>query len=348
VLGKEWTGSDIDIFCTQDAAAHVRGRLSSDARLGLSGFKLGRYSQDQQVRSLESNIEHVEEWATTPEDSSPEWDEPIRGRKPEVGGLEQSLADGQHMLNTKGHSYTIGSTGPQAPQDDESPVGQLPAFSFDLSIEPADCPLRCVRAAHPPGCLLRLCSGCLTFSCCLMRRYIRDHHDFPDVADLVVGKAGSTDARDLLSAFDIGLCKAYYDGTTLHVHDPHLSFGGRSMVHEPRAAVIQDYLACLESHPCGNTQRHRNGWGHKCTYAGPSDVCEAVSLAQWTAAAIVSPDSVPEDRRRRFGSKEYHNFLCRMVDRLKKYAGRGIEFVNCPEGALEAEICMDEEYGEYG
>ena len=135
LLGKEWSGSDIDIFCTQDAAAHVRGRLSSIARFGLSGFKLGEYCQDQQVRSLESNIEHVETWVTTPEETSPQWTESWRGTV--AGGLEKSLADGQFMLNKRGHSYSIGAV------DGESPIGRLPAFSFDLSIEPADCPLRC-------------------------------------------------------------------------------------------------------------------------------------------------------------------------------------------------------------
>ena len=138
LLGKEWSGSDIDIFCTQDAAAHVRGRLSSIARFGLSGFKLGEYCLDQQVRSLESNIEHVETWVTTPEETSPQWNESWRGTV--AGGLEKSLADGQFMLNKRGHSYSIGAV------DGESPVGRLPAFSFDLSIEPADCPLRCASS----------------------------------------------------------------------------------------------------------------------------------------------------------------------------------------------------------
>lgn len=173
--------------------------------------------------------------------------------------------------------------------------------------------------------------------------------------DLVVGRAGSTDAQDLLSAFDINLCKSYYDGTTLHVHDPHLTFASKSMVHEPRATVIEAYLGFVQNSTdesgnkiySGFIERPYNDFAHNCTYAGPSDVCEAVSLEQWTAAAIESPDSVPQHHRRRLGSKEYHNFVCRMVHRLHKYAERGIEFVNCPAGALESKIQMDHYEGDY-
>ena len=174
-----------------------------------------------------------------------------------------------------------------------------------------------------------------------------------------MGKPGSTDARDLLSAFDIGVCKGYYDGNTIHVHDPHLTFRSKSMVHEPRAKVIDAYLGFLQQNGTtdrwgnqildamprdrgGPIRRQENGFGHVCTYEGPSDVCEAVSLELWAAAAIESPDSVPRDQRSLVGSKEYHNFICRMVHRLQKYAERGIEFVNCPGGALETKIYMED------
>lgn len=127
------------------------------------------------------------------------------------------------------------------------------------------------------------------------------------------------------------------------------------MVHEPRAAVIEAYLGFVQNSTDesgdalygGTIERPENSFGHSCTYQGPSDVCEAVSLEQWTAAAIESPDSVPEHERRLLGSKEYHNFICRMVHRLQKYAERGIEFVNCPAGALESKIDMDLYWGDH-
>jgi hypothetical protein len=143
------------------------------------------------------------------------------------------------------------------------------------------------------------------------------------------------------------------------VHDPHLTFRSKSMVHEPRAKVIDAYLGFLQQNGTtdirgnqildamsrdrgGSIRRQENGFGHVCTYEGPSDVCEAVSLELWATAAIESPDSVPGDQRRLVGSKEYHNFICRMVHRLQKYAERGIEFVNCPGGALETRIYMED------
>ena len=69
LLGEVWKGSDIDIFCTAAAARAVRSKLVQN------GFTLARMHQNYSdsgngmlAFSLESQVHHVEGWATTPAD----------------------------------------------------------------------------------------------------------------------------------------------------------------------------------------------------------------------------------------------------------------------------------------
>ena len=75
VLGAEWPGSDIDLFCSSQAAPYVRASLVNVAGFGFLDFKEGRYEVLEAARRHEGQIEHVEAWVVLPEEGSELWGE---------------------------------------------------------------------------------------------------------------------------------------------------------------------------------------------------------------------------------------------------------------------------------
>lgn len=155
--------------------------------------------------------------------------------------------------------------------------------------------------------------------------------DLKGGVDIVIGKAGCTDARQLLESFDILICAVSFDGFRFHIPHPHLTFMRKSLL-ERKRLLLMDGLAvamCLQcpsfSYLGDFFQSHF--WDHA--------VRSAISrCAAGEPDANLSP-IIPflSDRR-------YFEFFLRLFKRQQKYAGRGIELIGSPVQCHKIEYAL--------
>ena len=70
VLGEQWDGSDIDVYCTHLAAPSVRTWLIHDMKQVLVGIHMRyRESHEKGLRPNKNLVDHVEHWANAPEEN---------------------------------------------------------------------------------------------------------------------------------------------------------------------------------------------------------------------------------------------------------------------------------------
>jgi hypothetical protein len=170
--------------------------------------------------------------------------------------------------------------------------------------------------------------------------------------DLIVAQRGLP-ASSLLDGFDLEICKASFDGRKFHIPDPHLTFAAKTKMEPSRQAVVGSYV------------RHHPGQPH---YMPPIDMAR---LASTTISAVrrdvpCTPfygrldvaDSLPDRYNPdtddgfvhgnfhdddmvlwKHGVKvQFHNWVCVLIERLRKYQKRGIEVVDAPMIAEDFEI----------
>ena len=286
--------SDLDIFVTHAAAPRLRAGLVSTAEFGLRGWKQGGYGDDHQSRTIENWLDHVEEWVRLPEEGSElwgsedDWERPDYDPTLEPPTREECEEYGEEEME-HGGARTSGNVYERS--------GSYPRPLVDLTMaDDVPLPFNWYFDYQYPG--------------------------FNAVCDLVVGRRTVGNAEDLLSSFDIDICKCFYDGHGFHIEQPHRTFMGISQVNPARAALIASYLA-LPAGPYGRGSNSLHGTEQTISTAVFHDAQCDLNLA----------DSADPPEQIQVGL-QHHDFIARMVLRLQKYHGRGIKFTNCPDGAL--------------
>jgi hypothetical protein len=139
------------------------------------------------------------------------------------------------------------------------------------------------------------------------------HSQESKVIDLVVAEADCKDARGLLKSFDIVICKCSFDGQTFRIPDPHLTFTKQTRLEPTRMDLMLAYCKAAAA-------RAAAGGG------GFVDVCSLEDNGAFTKAGI-DPDicSFCDEGE---GPMWCLNFFHRLFSRHKKYAKRGIRFVD--------------------
>jgi hypothetical protein len=221
-LGETWGGSDIDVYCTHDAAPVVRSWLIADVHQVLVGIDSG-YSQGQHRAALSGMrtqrfnrdgdpIFQVEHWANAPKDG-----ELFRSD-------EDGAVDRQWQFNLK-EVYRpspvffrdgVVLDGPAETTDDASRLREVRSWKDVLSIP------------HEP----RLCS-----------RAGRDSRkDFINI-DLIVMHPESR-IVDAIDDFDIEICKCTWDGHKFRIPSPRNTFERRTeLASSPEASDMLQYAA---------------------------------------------------------------------------------------------------------
>ena len=299
-LETTWIDSDIDIFCTWEAAPRVRQRIIDHCFLMCSGA-CDTYSSPS-VSEL-NTIDHVEGYAARPSDThlSGGWHEQTYDEY-----YAQALAHGQEAT------------------EDDSP--NVMGSRWGLKPKRVGLPNGSAGAQFPYN-------------------YDRERHTF---VQLVVGKEASHDARDMLSSFDLSLCKVNFDGKRFRLAgSPEDLFRGRSWCLEPRRTLIQDYISSemtceaesedgtylLSDVIAGMTQWPLVGF----TTYDPA-VVEARQKVWWhkyraaISAGLPLPDDSDPSDDPTWALR--HEFMQKLLVRMQKYAKRGIQIINPPFFAL--------------
>jgi hypothetical protein len=169
--------------------------------------------------------------------------------------------------------------------------------------------------------------------------------------DLIVAQRGLP-ASSLLDGFDLEICKASFDGKKFHIPDPHLTFAAKTKMEPRRQAVVGSYV------------RHFSPGQPR--YMQPIDMAR---LASTTISAVRRDvprtpfyerldlaDSLPDRYNPNSGyfgrgsfmdemvlfkhgvKIQFHNWVCVLIERLRKYQKRGIEIVDAPMIAEDFEI----------
>jgi hypothetical protein len=220
-LGVTWGGSDIDVYCTHDAAPVVRSWLIANVHQVLVGIDSG-YSQGQHGAALSGMrtqrfnrdrdpIFQVEHWANAPNDG-------------DSFPSEDGAVDRQWQFNLK-EVYRpspvifrdgVVLDGPAETTDDALRLREVRSYNDVLSIP------------HEP----RLCS-----------RAGRDSRkDFINI-DLIVMHPESR-IVDAIDDFDIEICKCTWDGHKFRIPSPRNTFERRTeLTSSPEVSDMLQYAA---------------------------------------------------------------------------------------------------------
>ena len=152
----------------------------------------------------------------------------------------------------------------------------------------------------------------------------------PTSIQLIVGKPGIEDARDLLKSFDLSICQISFDGTRFRFPSPHLTFNGRSIMEPARASIVKTYLQAAPSFVPQDQGIRTDGLA-----SINSDVWPQAAVYPWNAPSGTAFTSGRSNMLAQVIATMQHNFIVKLILRLQKYNCRGIEIDNCPDGALE-------------
>ena len=187
---------------------------------------------------------------------------------------------------------------------------------------------------------------------------LRDHHSF---VQLVVGKRGVKDARELLESFDLEICKCYYDGREFHVPAPGDTFAGRSAITHARRDLVADFMGESDPLPGDSSfpllsERQPHMVAFECLLPVMTRIRDqswaGVGLGPCTELDIalnaLSSQSVGLDCASSFARlrtictldeqhaiESRYRFIVRLIYRMQKYHRRGVTLIDPPRGALE-------------
>lgn len=318
---EEWKQADVDIFCTWDAAPFVRQRLFEKCRLICSGVD-NSYSQAErdllgarEESSLETSVHHVETYASRP----------ISGTYDDYG-VDLPL-----------------------PYTSDEYYAQTLEWG-ELVLEDAGMPRFGISSMEGYGGMKVGVPGGSAGGVFAYDHKLRDHHSF---VQLVVGKRGVKDARELLESFDMEICKCYYDGREFHVPAPGDTFAGRSAITHARRDLVADFMGESEPLPGdfpGEMQTREvaferllnvmrrirdQSWAGvglgPCTELDKLDTLSSQSVglhrpSSWNRLCTLEEQHAIESRYR---------FIVKLIYRMQKYHGRGVTLIDPPRGALE-------------
>ena len=204
VLNKTWERSDIDIFCTWDAAPMVRRRLFDRCGLICSGVDNDYMQQDRDMAGdlegiTRTVIHHVESYSSRPT------------REEEYAKYEDWARDEDY--NTKawdGEEYlkltkTWGAHVLEEGVDWRRPIG-VPGGSLD---------------------------GDFMYDFQLRREKF---------VQLIIGAQQIKDARSLRNTFDLEICKCAFNGRGFIIPAPEHTFAGRTMITPARHDIMKQFV----------------------------------------------------------------------------------------------------------
>ena len=148
---------------------------------------------------------------------------------------------------------------------------------------------------------------------------------------LIVGKPGVKDARELLESFDLEICKSYFDGNTFHVPAARDSFAGRTKVTPARRALVEEFMQNVKKY-ASNVEYVS---GHDRDMA---NVLKKIKKKTWAAIGAMPYNDEGEGElvsRSWYDFQHRFLFLTKLIERMQKYAKRGVRIVDPPPGALE-------------
>ena len=148
---------------------------------------------------------------------------------------------------------------------------------------------------------------------------------------LIVGKPRVKDARELLESFDLEICKSYFDGNTFHVPAARDSFAGRTKVTPARRALVEEFMQNVKKY-ASNVEYVS---GHDRDMA---NVLKNIKKKTWAAIGARPYNDEGEGElmsRSWFDFQHRFLFLTKLIERMQKYAKRGVRIVDPPPGALE-------------
>lgn len=320
---KEWELADVDIFCTWDAAPFVRQRLFEKCRLICSGVD-------------NSYLQHERDLAGAREESS----------------LETSV----HHVESYASRPIKGPFGWRGdlPYTSDEYYAQTLEWG-ELVLEDAGKPRFGISSSESYGGMKVGVPGGSAGGVFPYDHELRNLHSF---VQLVVGKRGVTDARELLESFDLEICKCYYDGREFHVPAPGDTFAGRSAITHARRDLVADFMGESEPLPgdlVGERQTRMveferllpvmtrirdQSWAG----VGLGPCTELDTLALDTLPSLsVGLDCASYFARLRtictldeqHAIERRYRFIVRLIYRMQKYHRRGVTLIDPPRGALE-------------
>mmetsp|Transcript_23335 Transcript_23335/g.53536 ORF Transcript_23335/g.53536 Transcript_23335/m.53536 type:complete len:509 (-) Transcript_23335:213-1739(-) len=328
--------SDVDIFCSAKAAPAVRSWLVEKSDCMFVGLKDSAYecgaTSEKMLYAVDTNIHHVEHWGSIMENVG-------NNEYYHHFGKEGSLPPGVDAKSTEYYKEIVGY-GKQC----QSSIDEK--FEYSLHFTSLGIDLNEAYDVKPKS------GGDLPY----------DFHGEGDI-DLVVGrlKDKSGDKKiapsDLLSDFDLEICKCSFDGKKFHIADPHNTFSGKTQMEPKRRAVVSSYAnhfsppedRCIHG---VEASAHTGAVIDKVRV----DVRDTPFYGQLDLAALLPDRDRPEKdkstsnsrpfrltlsqdeyiyhdpiARVKFSSSiQFHNFVVKLIDRLEKYQSRGIEVLNAP------------------
>jgi hypothetical protein len=217
ILGEQWDGSDIDVYCTNRAAPSVRTWLISELKQVLVGV-CSRFtvnmSAEEWAHGLDF-IDHVEHWANAPGENR-------------VFQCIRGVNTWRFNSENCYHPSPMWSQGNRVYQDREDVYSSTPSNVIRTREDLVDVP-------YEP----RLLDQCCKNDCQGTKKDIVTF-------DLIVVKQGSSIAR-AINDFDIVMCKSSWDGNRFNIPRPADTFGRRSGLSNcPEVRKIQAYVARIE------------------------------------------------------------------------------------------------------
>ena len=216
VLGEQWGGSDIDVYCTNQAAPSVRTWIISELKQVLVGI-CARYTVDLSIEKGPGHndiIDHVEHWANAPEEN--------RAFQC-TRGMTWRFNSGASF-----HSSPLWSQGNEVHLDREEIDRCTPSTVIRTKGDLVDIPF------EP-----RLLDQCCENDCQGTKKDIVN-------IDLIVVNQRSSIAR-ALNDFDIVMCKCSWDGDKFDIPRPADTFGRQSELSNClEVRKTQAYVARIE------------------------------------------------------------------------------------------------------
>ena len=206
VLNKTWERSDIDIFCTWDAAPMVRRRLFDRCGLICSGVDNDYMQQDRDMAgdlegTTRTMIHHVESYSSRPT------------REEEYDPDDWSVDEDYNTKAWDGEEYlkltkTWGAHVLDRKEIWRSSIG-VPGGSLD---------------------------GDFMYDYKLRREKF---------VQLIIGAHQHKDARSLRNTFDLEICKCAFNGRGFIIPAPEHTFAGRTMITPARHDIMKQFVQAV-------------------------------------------------------------------------------------------------------
>lgn len=334
VLGEVWSGpdrwrkADVDVFCTAKAAPQVRSWLVRSAGAMFVGFKDYRLSMtdDSLLYTVDTKIHHVEHFGPLAEN--------FESRRKSYGRTKFDTLD-EYVDTTSGWGKDC--------QKNYADWKWKNTMSFDvLGIEANN-----KAYSIKPGS-----GGTLPFDFDgdgnIDLVIAKVHGDDKAAAGKTTGKSSKKKAKksevtpfDILDDFDLTICKASFDGKTFRIPEPHLVFARKTTMEPYRRAIVESYLKHFPGTKGYLRPADQSEISSTAIKSVRKDVPNAPFYKLLDFAALIpdhllgDPDDIFAMSSPAYQAKlgppiQFHNWTKKLVDRLKKYQGRGIEVLGAP------------------